>query len=338
MILEMENFNNFEEIKELLSNNFVNLHQLEYEQRKFIVISGDIESINLDEISNMLSVKKINSHVNSYYFCSKEFKDTPTVVKIGDIKIGDGNFVNIAGPCTVEKEVDLIENAEVIKKSGANILRAGAFKPRTTPYNFQGLGREGVTILEGVGKKVDIPIVTEVLNPEDVSWMEKRIDAFQVGTRNMTNTALLKKLGQSKKPVILKRSFSCGVIDWIKAAEFIVSLGNPNVILCERGIQSCETYTRFTLDLSAVAVAKQLTHLPVIVDPSHATGIPSLIPTMSKAAIAAGADGLMIEVHFDPNRMIKPGDSEQALLPKEYETLLKEMKAYIELEGKAYSV
>lgn len=336
MIITVKNLNNLvkEEIRSYLESFPVEIHFLTYEGQEYIISAGDERDIDITRLKNFPSVIDVNTNVHPYHFASKKFKETPTVVNIGDFKIGGDDFAFIAGPCAVEDEKDLYDTAVTVKESGATLLRAGAFKPRTTPHNFQGLGKKGVERLVEVGKQVNMPIVTEVMNPEDVSWMEEVVDVFQVGTRNMTNTALLKRLGKTNRPVILKRSFSAGIEEWVKAAEFILVGGNPNVILCERGIQTCESYTRFTLDLSAVAAAKELTHLPVVVDPSHATGKPSLIPAMSKAAVVAGADGLLVEVHVAPERMNKPGDGPQALLPHQFKQLVQDLNNYISLENK----
>ena len=231
--------------------------------------------------------------------CLKQSPDHKTVVKAGNTSIGDGLTV-IAGPCSVETEKQTVETAIGVKKLGATMLRGGAFKPRTSPYDFQGLGLEGLKILRKASKETGLPVVTEVIDPRDVSWVCEYADVLQVGTRNMQNFSLLVELGKAYRPVLLKRGMHSTISEWLQSAEYILSEGNPNVILCERGIRTFETYTRNTLDLSAVQAAHQLSHLPVIVDPSHSTGMLSMIEPMSLAAIAAGADGITVEVHFKP--------------------------------------
>lgn len=323
-----------QELINYLNGFHVGVQELTFGGEQYLIVAGDERGIDLNKIESLPGVQHINTNVHPFHFASLDYQKEPTIIRVGDAVIGGNEIALMAGPCAVEHREDLVETALAAKKAGAQFLRAGGFKPRTTPHNFQGLGRKGVELLAEVGREVGMPIVTEVMNPEDVAWMEEIVDVFQVGTRNMTNTSLLKRLGKSNRPVILKRSFSAKIEEWIRAAEFILVGGNPNVALCERGIQSVETYTRFTLDLSAVPVAKELTHLPVVVDPSHGTGKPSLIPPMSKAAIAAGADGLMIEIHVAPERMCKPGDGPQALLPHQFEQLVHDLKGYAELAGR----
>ncbi len=222
-----------------------------------------------------------------------------TIIEVGDIKIGK-DFVLMAGPCAVESLEQTVETAKMVKAAGANFLRGGAFKPRTSPYDFQGLGLEGLKILEEAKKETGLPIVSEVIDPRDVNWICQYVDILQVGARNMQNFSLLKEIGKSKKPVILKRGMYSTLKEWLNCAEYILSEGNPNVILCERGIRTFETYTRNTLDLSIVPAVKENCHLPIIVDPSHSTGKLSLIEPMAKAALTAGADGLIVEAHIKP--------------------------------------
>ncbi|PIE32768.1 3-deoxy-7-phosphoheptulonate synthase [candidate division KSB3 bacterium] len=260
---------------------------------------------------------------------SRETKQR-TIIEIGDLKIGQ-DFLMIAGPCSVESEEQMLETALAVKKSGANMLRGGAFKPRTSPYAFQGLGLKGLKILEKTGKTVGLPVVTEVLDTRDVSWVCEYVDVLQIGARNMQNFSLLKEVGKTKKPVVLKRGMYSTLSEWLNCAEYILNEGNPHVILCERGIRTFETYTRNTLDLSAVPAIKELTHLPIIIDPTHGTGRVSLIPPMSLAAVVSGADGLVIEVHYNPETALS--DKDQALLPSQFDTLASEiwdMRAYME--------
>ena len=235
-----------------------------------------------------------------------------TIVNVSDVEIGQG-FTVIAGPCSVESEEQILESARAVKAAGADILRGGAFKPRTSPYAFQGLGLQGLKLLSQAGKETGLPIITEVIDPRDVSWVAEFADILQIGTRNMQNFSLLKEVGQTGRPVLLKRGMYSTLEEWLNCAEYILSEGNPNVILCERGIRTFETYTRNTLDLSAVPAIRELTHLPIIIDPTHSTGRVSLIGPMSLAAVAAGADGIIVEVHYKPAEALC--DADQALTP-----------------------
>ncbi len=246
-----------------------------------------------------------------------------TLVRVKDHVIGDGNITVIAGPCAVEDKETLWSTAVHVKKAGAHLLRGGAYKPRTSPYSFQGLGRAGLEVLASVGRACGLPVVTEVVDTADVEEVAYYADVLQVGARNMHNYALLKTLGRINKPVVLKRGLSATIEEWLMAAEYIVSAGNDQVILCERGIRTYEPWTRNTLDLSAVALLKTVTHLPVIVDPSHATGRADLVGPMAKAAVAAGADGLMVEVHVDPARALS--DGEQSLSPDQFARLMEDV-------------
>jgi 3-deoxy-7-phosphoheptulonate synthase len=238
---------------------------------------------------------------------SRQVKPHRTVVNIGGVLIGDGSFVVIAGPCSVESREQLFSTARAVKAGGARLLRGGAYKPRTSPYEFQGLGVEALRLLSEARKETGLPVVTEVMSTEDVDVICEHADLLQVGARNMQNFALLRRLAKVGKPVLLKRGPSASVKEWLLAAEYLVAGGNPNVVLCERGIKTFETETRNTLDLASIALARELTHLPVIADPSHGTGRPSLIAPMSRAAAALGADGLMVEVHPCPERALSDG-------------------------------
>lgn len=241
-----------------------------------------------------------------------------STIKVGNCEIGK-DFMIIAGPCSVESEEQTMLTAEAVKQGNGNMLRGGAFKPRTSPYDFQGLGLKGLKILEKAKLKTGLPIVTEVIDPRDVSWVCEYADILQIGARNMQNFSLLKEVGKSKKPVLLKRGMYSTLREWLNCAEYILAEGNPDVILCERGIRTFETYTRNTLDLSIVPAIKELTHLPVMVDPSHGTGKLSLIEPMSLAAVAAGADGLLLEVHINPKEALS--DADQQLTPEQFVNL-----------------
>jgi 3-deoxy-7-phosphoheptulonate synthase len=246
-----------------------------------------------------------------------------TVVGAGGVRIG-GGFTVIAGPCAVESEEQTVVTARAVKAAGADMLRAGAFKPRTSPYAFQGLGMGGLKILGTAGAETGLPVVTEVLDPRDVSWVAEYADVLQIGTRNMQNFALLKEVGRARKPVMLKRGMYSTLEEWLNCAEYILGEGNPDVILCERGIRTFEQYTRNTLDLSAVPALRELTHLPVIVDPTHATGRPALIGPMSRGALAVGADGIMVEVHNNPAEALC--DAKQALTIEKFTDLMRGLR------------
>lgn len=246
-----------------------------------------------------------------------------TVVKVGKALVGAGLAI-FAGPCSVESESQLLSTAGKMKEGGADILRGGVFKPRTSPYDFQGLGLKGLKILAKAGKEFDMPVVTEVLDTRDVEWVAEYVDMIQIGARNMQNFSLLKEAGKAGKPVLLKRGMNSTLSDLLNCAEYILNEGNPGVVLCERGIRTFETYTRNTLDLSAVPALKELTHLPVIVDPSHGTGRRSMILPMGLAAVAAGADGLMIEAHINPEEALS--DKDQSLYPEQFKEITEEIR------------
>jgi len=267
------------------------------ERGKFILQSLEV----LDGVEAVIPILK------PYKLASKEVKREKTIISVGDVSIGGSELVIIAGPCAVEDEEQIIKTAVAVKSLGAHILRGGAYKPRTSPYAFQGLGEEGLKLIKKAGERVKMPVVTEVVNPEHVDLVCKCVDILQIGTRNAQNFELLKRVGQANKPVILKRGMSMTIKEWLMSAEYIMSEGNMNVILCERGIRTFETATRNTLDLSAIAVLKEETHLPVIVDPSHATGHAKYVLPMALAAVSAGADGLMIEVHPHPEKAFSDG-------------------------------
>lgn len=247
--------------------------------------------------------------------------------KIGDVMVGD-DFVMIAGPCSIESDVQVLETSKILKDLGVNILRGGAFKARTSPYDFQGLGKEGLRIIADVKKELGLPVITEVLDTRDVELVSKYVDILQIGSRNMQNISLLKEIGRSELPVMLKRGMSSTLEEWLNCAEYILSEGNQNVILCERGIRTFETFTRNTVDIAAIPSIKNISHLPVMVDPSHGTGRVELIESVSLAAVASGADGLMIEVHYKPEEAIS--DRLQAMNPEKYSILIKKVRKLTE--------
>lgn len=277
----------------------------------------------LESIEAMGGVEKVVPILQPFKLASREFKKEATLVSVGDVIFGGTKLVIIAGPCAVENEGQMMETARMVKKAGASMLRGGAFKPRTSPYAFQGLEEEGLKILKTVREEVGIPFVTEVVNPGDVDLIARYADMFQIGARNMQNFTLLKEVGKTNKPVILKRGLAATIEEWLMAAEYILSEGNFQVVLCERGIRTYETSTRNTLDLSAIPSIQRLSHLPVLADPSHGTGKRHLVVPLSKAAVAVGADGLLIEVHPDPESALSDGP--QSLNFKEFEALLTEI-------------
>lgn len=284
---------------------------------------------HFEGLPQILSITPISK---PYKLVSRELKSTPTKIKIDDLEIGGEKIIVIAGPCSVESLHRLIEIAKIVKSAGANILRGGAFKPRTNPYSFQGLGLKGLEFLKKAKNITGLPIITEVMNINQVDVVAKYVDILQVGTRNMQNFDLLKELGKIKKPVLLKRGMSNTVGEWLMSAEYIYSHGNSSIILCERGIRTFETATRFTLDLNIVPLVKKLSHLPIFVDPSHGVGIRDLVPNMAKAAIACGADGVMLEVHSNPELALS--DGQESLYPSQFENLMKELKLVAKAIGR----
>jgi 3-deoxy-7-phosphoheptulonate synthase len=281
-------------------------------------------------------VEQVVPILKPFKLASREFHQDDTVIEVRGVKIGGGHLAMIAGPCAIESEPLLMEIAAKVKEAGANILRGGAFKPRTSPYSFQGLGEEGLKILRAAGDAYGMPVITEVMDPRQVDLVERYTDLFQVGARNMQNFDLLKELGKTRTPVLLKRGMSATVKDLLMSAEYILSQGNREVILCERGIRTFEDSTRNTLDLSSIPVVKGMSHLPIIADPSHATGKPDLIPAMARASIAAGSDGVHIEVHSCPEKALSDGP--QALLPDQYGRLMDDLRQLAELMGKSIDV
>ena len=283
---------------------------------------GDTSSIDTNLIESLEIVESVKKVTESFKQCNKKFHPEPTVVDVSGVKIGDGNFAIIAGPCSVESREQVIEIAKQVKESGATLLRGGAFKPRTSPYDFQGLKADGIELLLEAKKETGMPIVTEIMNANHLPLFED-VDLIQVGARNMQNFELLKELGRTNKPILLKRGLANTLKELLMSAEYIMAGGNSNIILCERGIRTFETYTRNTLDLSAVPMLRELTHLPVIIDPSHATGISKLVKPMALAAAACGSDGLMIEVHNDPIHALC--DGAQSLTPAQFDDVAKKV-------------
>jgi 3-deoxy-7-phosphoheptulonate synthase len=304
-------------------------------ERTIIGVIGDTSKITEEEenaISIMTGVENVMRILKPYKLASRDFKAADTIINVRGQGIGGRKIQVIAGPCAVENRTILMSIGEKVKEAGASFIRGGAFKPRTSPYSFQGLGEEGLKYLADVRKKLGLPVVTELMDPRDMGIISKYADIIQIGARNMQNFRLLLEAGASKKPVLLKRGLSATIKEWLMAAEYIMSKGNHQVILCERGIRTFETATRNTLDLSAVPVLKKLTHLPVFVDPSHGVGKWDLVAPMAKAAVAAGADGLIIEVHTNPEEALS--DGEQSLRPNDFKKLMKELKPIASAVGR----
>lgn len=293
---------------------------MEGTQQKIVGVIGDKSRLASIPLDAMDGVEKSVSISKSYKLASREFHPKSSVVKVGDVEIGGGLPVVMAGPCAVESREQLMEAAEIVKSAGAEFLRGGAYKPRTSPYSFQGLEEKGLQYLVEARERTGLKIVTEVTMVEAVASVAEYADMLQIGARNMQNFGLLKEVGRAGKPVLLKRGLAATIDEWLNAAEYIMNEGNPNVVLCERGIRTYETYTRNTLDLSAVAAVKHLSHLPIIVDPSHGTGKWRMVKPMALAAVAAGADGLMMEVHPNPARALSDGS--QSLTPENYRELM----------------
>lgn len=295
-------------------------------------VMGDTSILDQNKLLRFDGVEKVVKVQEPFKKANRLFKPEDTIVDVLGNKIGGGNLGIMAGPCSVESEEQIIEIAKSVKASGANFLRGGAFKPRTSPYSFQGLELDGLKLLKKAKEATGLSIVTELMSTDYIDEFVENVDVIQIGARNMQNFDLLKQVGRTKTPILLKRGLSASIEEWLMAAEYIMAGGNDNVILCERGIRTFETATRNTLDLSAIPVVKRLSHLPVIVDPSHAAGYWYLVEPLAKAAIMAGADGLMIEVHNDPKNALS--DGQQSIKPESFEKLMEKIKKIAEFEGK----
>lgn len=319
-------------VENLIKRKGLDTHIVVGQEMSIIGCIGDTSKVDakLFEVDN--SVDKVMHVQEPYKLANRAFHPEDSIIDISGVKIGGGHLAMIAGPCSVESKEQVLEIAKSVKASGANMLRGGAFKPRTSPYAFQGMGLEGLDILCEVKKETGLPIVTELMSPEHLDVFNEKVDLIQIGARNMQNFDLLKQLGQLDRPILLKRGLNATYEEWMMSAEYIMASGNENVILCERGIRTFETYTRNTLDLQAIPVLKKLTHLPVIVDPSHAGGKWWLVDSMAKASVAAGADGLMVEVHNDPESALC--DGAQSLKPQKYNELISEMIQIAKVIGK----
>ena len=306
------------------------IHTIQGEERVVIaaVGVGDVTAC-LEQLEAMPGVEKAVRISAPYKFVSREYRASRTLIRVKQAEIGGEDFIVMAGPCSVESERQIMESAEAVAAAGARILRGGAFKPRTSPYDFQGMEEEGLKLLRRASDATGLAIITEVMSDRDVDLIAEYADILQIGARNMQNFALLKGLGKAGRPILLKRGLSSTIKELLMSAEYIVAHGNPDVILCERGIRTFETATRNTCDIVAVAVLKELTHLPVIVDPSHATGKRSLVPALSRAAVAIGADGLLVEVHPCPNKAVS--DGAQSLDIPQFQAMMTDLKPYVGL-------
>ncbi|WP_010272307.1 3-deoxy-7-phosphoheptulonate synthase [Paenibacillus senegalensis] len=310
-------------------------HVSKGEDRTVIGIIGKAEPQMAEQLRQLSGIESVVKISKSYKLASRDFHPNDTVISIKGVDIGGDQLVVMGGPCAVESPQQIDEIARLVKAAGGQVLRGGAFKPRTGPYSFQGVGVEGLEMMAEAGRKHGLLTITEVMTPEYVDICAEHADILQVGTRNMQNFDLLRKLGQIQTPVLLKRGFSATYDEFLNAAEYILAGGNPNVMLCERGIRTFETYTRNTLDLTAIPVLKQLSHLPVISDPSHGTGRRELVEPMCKASVAAGADGLIVEMHTDPDNSMT-GDGVQSLFPDQFANLLEHLERLAPLCGKRF--
>jgi 3-deoxy-7-phosphoheptulonate synthase len=297
------------------------------------LLGSNTGQIPTDVFAVLPGVESVTRIMKPYKLASREFRPKDTIVKCGGVKIGGERIIVMAGPCAVESESQLMQAAEAVQKAGASILRGGAFKPRTSPFSFQGMQQKGLELLARAREKYGMPVVTEVVDPHDVDLVSSYADILQIGSRNMQNFALLTNAGKSRCPVVLKRGFSCTITEWLTAADYLLADGKNQVILCERGIRTFEDSIRFSLDISAIPVLKKNSHLPVIVDPSHAAGHYSVVPAIAKAAVAAGADGLLIEVHPNPKEALV--DGLQSLSLTNFEALMQELKPIAESVGRS---
>ena len=296
------------------------------------LLGSNTGQLSTDIFAVLPGVESVTRIMKPYKLASREFKAADSRVTVGGIEIGGKRIIVMAGPCAVENEEQITEAARAVKEAGASVLRGGAFKPRTSPFSFQGLEEEGLALLARVRKEYGMPIVTEVVDPHDVNLVAESADILQIGSRNMQNFALLTAVGRSKCPVVLKRGFACTITEWLTAADYLLAEGNTQVILCERGIRTFEDSIRFSLDISAIPIIKRYSHLPVIVDPSHAAGHFSLVPPLAMAAVAAGADGLLIEVHPNPKEAMV--DGLQSLTPANFSKLMEELRLIAQSVGR----
>jgi 3-deoxy-7-phosphoheptulonate synthase len=308
------------------------VHRTEHDGRIRVAAVGDTSAVDWKEVAGWPDVESVSPLARPFKLASRAFRPHDTIISVGKVAIGGPQLAIMAGPCSVEGEAQVFTIARAVAEAGATVLRGGAYKPRTSPYAFQGLGEEGLKLLRRAADANGLAVVSEVMEPQLVPLLARYADILQVGARNMQNYALLREVGHTDKPVLLKRGLSSTIEEWLLSAEHIMAQGNAQVILCERGIRTFETYTRNTLDLNAVPVVKELSHLPVIVDPSHGTGIRDKVAPMARAAIAAGADGLIIEVHHDPDRALS--DGAQSLRPEQFDELVRQIRTIADVVGR----
>jgi 3-deoxy-7-phosphoheptulonate synthase len=311
-------------VEEKLKGFGFKVHPVKGVTRTVLGAIGDKRGFDVRQLQLLKGVHEVLRITDPYKLASRAFHPDDSIIRTGSVEIGGDEVVVIAGPCAVEGEAQIHDIAGLVKRSGAKILRGGAFKPRTSPYSFQGLGEKGLKFLRDAAHEQGMPAISEVMEARDVEMVSNYVDILQVGARNMQNFSLLKETGRAGKPVLLKRGMAATIEDLLMAAEYVLSSGNPDVILCERGIRTFETYTRNTLDISAIPVVKKRSHLPIIADPSHGTGIRDKVAPMARAAVAAGADGLIVEVHNDPEKALS--DGAQSLMPQQFDTLMEELR------------
>ena len=326
ILKENPNEKQLENLKNWLTSLGLEIHISNGAHQTILGLVGDTSVVDIDLIKALDIVEEVKRIQEPFKNANRKFHPQDTVIEVGGVKLGGGNFQFIAGPCSVETEEQICYVAQAVKEAGAGILRGGAFKPRTSPYSFQGLGADGIRLLLEAKEKTGLPIITEIMDLGQLKYFDD-VDIIQVGARNMQNFELLKELGHLRKPVLIKRGMSATLQELLMSAEYVMAGGNNQVILCERGIRTFETYTRNTLDLSAVPVLKSMSHLPVVIDPSHATGKSTLVRSMALAAAAAGADGLMIEVHNDPQHAWCDGP--QSITPEAFAALVKDVKSIL---------
>ena len=325
--------NQIDEITQFVESMGLNVHRSNGSNRIILGLTGDVSKIDINTLKKYNIVEDVYRITAPYKKANREFHEADSVIDIGDgVKVGGDHFLMCAGPCSVENETDTIELAKQLKDAGANSLRGGAFKPRTSPYSFQGLGVEGLRILNEAKKETGLPIVSELMGTDHLDTFVDMVDVIQIGARNMQNFDLLKAVGQTDKPVLLKRGMSATIEEWLMSAEYILAGGNKNVIFCERGIRTFEDATRNTLDIQAVPVVQKESHLPIVIDPSHAAGIRYVIPSMAKSAVMSGANGLQIEVHQNPEKAWS--DGQQSLTPEEFKNLMETIKILLKIEEK----
>lgn len=335
MIIIMKPKANEEEVgkvKAVIESKGLEVHLSKGDTYYIVGAIGDTSVLDPKKLQVLKGVDRVMKVTEPFKKANRIFKPEDTIVDVQGSIIGGGKLGIMAGPCSVESEEQIIEVAKRVKAAGANFLRGGAFKPRTSPYSFQGLELEGLKLLKTAKQETGLPIVTELMSTDYIDSFVEEVDVIQIGARNMQNFDLLKQIGRTNKPILLKRGLSATIEEWLMSAEYIMAGGNENVILCERGVRTFETITRNTLDLQAIPVIKKLSHLPIIIDPSHAGGYSYLVEPMAKAAIMAGADGLMIEVHNDPENALS--DGQQSLTPDQFDTLMDKVKRIAEFEGK----